>query len=68
MKDAAEIASTGVLIRLGHHLQPQKPPLTRAAKQYCDKCAHIVWGVINVSYFCSCESYVCLLCLWDLKA
>lgn len=59
MQDTAEIVSTGVLVRLGHHLQPQKPPLTRASKQYCDKCAHIIWGVINVSYFCSLCDYRC---------
>lgn len=59
MHDTAEIASTGVLIKMGHHLQPQKPPLTRASKQYCDKCAHIIWGVIHISYVCSLCDYRC---------
>lgn len=59
MHDTAEIASTGVLIKMGHHLQPQKPPLTRASKQYCDKCAHIIWGVIHISYVCSLCEYRC---------
>lgn len=58
-KDAEEIASTGVLFRLSHQLQPQKPPLTRASKQYCDKCAQIIWGVIHVSYICSLCEYQC---------
>ncbi|KAK8725225.1 hypothetical protein OTU49_010763, partial [Cherax quadricarinatus] len=45
--DAAEIASTGVIMCMSHQLQPQKPPLSRASKQYCDKCAQIIWGVIH---------------------
>ncbi|XP_071538102.1 differentially expressed in FDCP 8 isoform X3 [Panulirus ornatus] len=58
-RDAAEIASTGVLFHMSHQLQPQKPPLTRASKQYCDKCAQIIWGVIHVSYICVLCEYQC---------
>ncbi|CAL4194327.1 unnamed protein product, partial [Meganyctiphanes norvegica] len=52
-KEESEIASSGVRVVLGHQLQPQHPPLTRTTKQYCDKCAQIIWGVIHVSYKCS---------------
>ncbi|XP_045625788.1 differentially expressed in FDCP 8 isoform X2 [Procambarus clarkii] len=58
-RDAAEVASTGVLFRMSHQLQPQKPPLTRASKQYCDKCAQIIWGVIHISYICILCEYRC---------
>ncbi|XP_053652184.1 differentially expressed in FDCP 8 homolog B isoform X3 [Cherax quadricarinatus] len=57
--DAAEIASTGVIMCMSHQLQPQKPPLSRASKQYCDKCAQIIWGVIHVSYVCALCEYRC---------
>ncbi|XP_042209721.1 differentially expressed in FDCP 8 homolog isoform X2 [Homarus americanus] len=57
--DASQIASTGVLFRMSHQLQPQKPPLTRTSKQYCDKCAQIIWGVIHISYICVLCEYRC---------
>lgn len=57
VREMAEVESTGVLVHMSHHLQPLKPPLTRASKQYCDKCAQIIWGVIHVSYVCSCKIF-----------
>ncbi|KAK3864460.1 hypothetical protein Pcinc_029859 [Petrolisthes cinctipes] len=63
LQDVQELAevvvSSGVLTHMSHHLQPLKPPLTRASKQYCDKCAQIIWGVIHVSYVCSLCEYRC---------
>ncbi|KAK7085900.1 Differentially expressed in FDCP 8 [Halocaridina rubra] len=58
-KESAEVSTSGILFLMSHQLQPLKPPLTRASKEFCDQCAHIIWGVIHVSYVCLSCGYRC---------
>ncbi|XP_076044585.1 differentially expressed in FDCP 8 homolog isoform X1 [Oratosquilla oratoria] len=58
-KEEEEIAATGVHVIQGHHLSPTKPVKTQPYKQYCDRCAQVIWGVIHVSFSCSMCGYQC---------
>ncbi|KAL7642448.1 UNVERIFIED_CONTAM: hypothetical protein RMT77_007009 [Armadillidium vulgare] len=58
-KEEREVAIQGVQIRQGHQLTPLFSRNHSSTKQFCDKCCHVIWSVLHVTYRCCFCDYQC---------